>query len=83
MLLIKLLYYSTTVSRTMIPQTFSHVNLIFWIFHSRGQQPCTLIGTKASVNVRQEFNSDRIGLNHQHGCHFIVLGQQYGRHDVM
>ena len=34
-------------------------------------------------NKRKQFNSQRIGLGHQHGCRFIVLGHQYGRRDVM
>jgi len=52
-------------------------------FHSRGQHICKFIGTKESVCIRKEFNSQRIGLGHQHGRHFIVLGHQYGRRDVM
>ena len=52
-------------------------------FHSRGQHLCKFIGTKESVYIRKEFNSQRIGLGHQHGRHFIVLGHQYGRRDVM
>ena len=41
-------------------------------FHSRGQHLCKFIGTKESVCIRKEFNSQR-----------IVLGHQYGRRDVM
>ena len=41
------------------------------------------IGTKESVSIRKEFNSHRTGLGHQHGRCFVVLGQQYGRRDVM
>ena len=52
-------------------------------FHSRGQHLCKFIGTKESVFIRKEFNSQRIGLGHQHGRRFIVLGHQYGRRDVM
>ena len=52
-------------------------------FHSCGQHLCKFIGTKESVCIRKEFNSQRIGLGHQHGRRFIVLGHQYGRHDVM
>ena len=33
--------------------------------------------------MRKEFNSHRIGLEHQHGSRFIVLEHQYGRRDVM
>ena len=47
-------------------------------FHSRGQQPCKFIGTKNSFYIRKEFNSHRIGLGHQHGRRFIVLGHQCG-----
>ena len=52
-------------------------------FHSRGQHSCKLIGTKGSVWIRKEFNSQRTGLGHQHGRRFIVLEHQYGRRDVM
>ena len=52
-------------------------------FHSRGQHLCKFMGTKESVCIRKEFNSQRIGLGHQHDCRFIVLGHQYGRRDVM
>ena len=52
-------------------------------FHSRGQHLCKCIGTKESVCIRKEFNSQRISLGHQHGRCFIVLGHQYGRRDVM
>ena len=43
-------------------------------FHSRGQHLCKFMGTKKSVYIRKEFNSHRIGLGHQHGRRFIVLG---------
>ena len=52
-------------------------------FHSRGQHLCKFIGTKENVCIRKEFNSQRIGLGHQHGRRFIVLGLQYGCRDVM
>ena len=52
-------------------------------FHSRGQHLCKCLGTKESVCIRKEFNSQRTGLGHQHGHRFIVLGHQYGRRDVM
>ena len=52
-------------------------------FRSRGQRLCKFIGTKESVCIRKEFNSQRSGLGHQHGRRFIVLGHQYGHHDVM
>ena len=52
-------------------------------FHSRGQHLCKFMGTKESVYIRKESNSHRIGVEHQHGRRFIVLGHQYGRRDVM
>ena len=52
-------------------------------FHSRGLHVRKFIETKESVCIRKEFNSQRIGLGHQHGDRFIVLGHQYGRRDVM
>ena len=52
-------------------------------FHSRDQYLCKFTGTKESVYIRKEFNSHRIGLGHQHGRRFNVLGQQYGCRDVM
>ena len=52
-------------------------------FHSRGQHLCKFIGTKESVCIRKEFNSQRTGLGHQHGRRFIVLEHQYDRRDVM
>ena len=57
-------------------------------FHSHGQHLCKFIGTKGGVCIRKElpklnFNSQRTGLGHQHGCRFIVLGHQYGRRDVI
>ena len=36
-------------------------------FQSRGQHLCKFIGTKEIVCIRKEFNSQRIGLGHQHG----------------
>ena len=51
-------------------------------FHSRVQHLCKFIGTKESVCIRKHFNSQRIGLGHQHGRRFIFLGHQYGRRDV-
>ena len=41
------------------------------------------IGTNEAVYITKEFNSNRIGLEHQHGSRFIVLEHQYGRPDVM
>ena len=52
-------------------------------FDLSGQHLCKFIGTKESVYIRKEYNSQRTGLGHQHGRRFIVLGHQYGRRDVM
>ena len=52
-------------------------------FHSRGHHLCKFIATKERVCIRKDFNSQRIGLRHQHGRRFIVLGHQYGGRDVM
>ena len=41
-------------------------------FHSRGQHLCKFIGTKGSVCITKEFNSQRIVLGHQHGRRSIV-----------
>ena len=60
---------------------FSYIHIE--CFHSRGQHICKFIGTKESVCIRKEFNSQGTGLGHQHGRRFIVLGHQYGRRDVM
>ena len=35
-----------------------------------------VIATKKIACIRKEFNSHRAGLEHQHGCRFIVSGQQ-------
>ena len=42
-------------------------------FQSRDQHLCKFMGTKESACIRKEFNSHRIGLEHQHGRRFIVL----------
>lgn len=42
---------------------------------------CTKL--KESFYIRNEFNSLRVVLVHQHGCRFVVLELQYGRYDVM
>ena len=46
-------------------------------FHSRGQHLCKFIGTDESVCIRKEFTSQKIGLGHQHGRRFIVLGHHW------
>ena len=40
-------------------------------FHARGQHLCKFIGTKESVCIRKEVNSQRTGLGHQHGRRFM------------
>ena len=72
----------------VIDSTVMHINNLpipipIECFHSRGQHLCKFIGTKEIVYIRKESNSQRIGLGHQHGRHFIVLGHQHGRRDVM
>ena len=39
--------------------------------------------SRERLNKEKKLNSDRTGMGHQHGGHFIVLGHQYGRRDVM
>ena len=68
-----------TINIVMLAQGMSFIEC----FHSRGQHLCKFIGTKESVCIRKEFNSKRIGVGHQHGCRFIVLGHQYGHPDIM
>ena len=51
-------------------------------FLSCGQQLFKFIGTKERVYRRKEFNSQTIGLEHQDGRPFNVVGHQHGRHDV-
>ena len=51
-------------------------------FHSRDQHLCKFMGTKESIYVRKEINSQRIGLEHQLGRRFTVSEHQYGRRDV-
>ena len=51
-------------------------------FHSRGQHLCKYFGTKEIFYLRKGFNSHRAVLEHQRGRRFIVLGHQYGCHDV-
>ena len=74
------------LSSQKIPQNKSGNSRLISVierFHSRGQHLCKFIGTKESVCIRKEFNSQMIGLGHQHGRRFIVLGHQYDRRDVM
>ena len=65
------------ISRFQIQRPNHDATLLPWVcypviecFHSRGQHLCKFIRTKESICVR-------IGLGHQHGCRFIVLGHQY------
>ena len=51
-------------------------------FHSGDQHLCKFMGTKESVYIRKEINSQGIGLEHQHGRRSTVLEHQYGRRDV-
>ena len=69
----------TAMQAAMLQQNWGVIEC----FHSRGQHICKFIGTKESVCIRKEFNSQRTGLGHQHGRRFIVWGHQYGRRDVM
>ena len=52
-------------------------------FHSHGQHLCKFIGINESICIRKELNPHRTGLGPQHGCCSVVLGHQYGRHNVM
>ena len=52
-------------------------------FHLGGQKLCKFIRTKENVLYKKRLNSRSIGLEHQHGCRFNVLGQQYGECDVI
>ena len=55
--------------------TSSNVCKCIECFHSHGQHLCKFIGTKESLCIRKEYNPQRIGLGHQHGRRFIVLGR--------
>ena len=54
-----------------------------WACDRRLYRAFSLSVTKESVYIREEFNSNRIGLEHQHGRRCILLGHQYGRRGVM
>ena len=64
--------YTNTVMHKR-EHNFSGQLVLIQRFHSRDQYRCKFIGTKESVYIRKEFNFHRIGLEHQHGCRFIVL----------
>ena len=68
-------------SRNVMNFTFAQIT--YRVFSLTWPDLCKFIGTKESFCIRKEFNSQRIGLGHQHGRRFIVLGHQYGRRDVM
>ena len=57
--------------------------MFYWASSLTCQQPCKVLRTNQSDCARKEFNSHRIGLVHQHGHHFTILGHQYGWRDVM
>ena len=59
-----------TIQYTLI-QCFTIQGNAIECFHSRGQHLCKFIGTKESVCIRKEFNSQRIGMEYQHGRRFI------------
>ena len=61
---------------------FANEKIYIERFHSRGQHLCQFIGTKRKrFYIRKEFNSYKIGLEHQHGCRFIVLEHHRGPYD--
>ena len=59
------------------------VEVTYRVFSLTWPASMQIYWNKRSVCIRKEFNSQRIGLGHQHGRRFIVLGHQYGRRDVM
>ena len=61
---------------------FANEKIYIQRFHPRGQNLCQFIGTKRKrVYIRKEFNSYKIGLEHQHGGRFVVLERQQGPYD--
>ena len=56
-----------------------HLSIVCKIerFHSRDYRPCWFTGTKESICIKIEFNTQRFSLGHQHGHHFFVLGHQH------
>ena len=68
---------------TFITLGSTYYTCAFYSFHSREQHLYQFMGTKESVYIRKEINSQRTGLEQQHGRRFIVLEHQYGRRDVM
>ena len=58
--------------------------IVNWAFSlTRANQLYKCIETEEGYYRRKRFHSPTIGLEHQHGRRFIVLGHQYGRRDVM
>ena len=82
LVLVSLVFWVVSFWRFNFMKWF-HENCSIERFHSYGQHLCKFDGTKESVCIRQEFNSQRIGLEHQQGCHFIVLEHQYGHCDIV
>ena len=65
-----------------ISHWFANEKIYIERFHLRGQHLCQFIGTKRKrVYIRKEFNSYKIGLEHKHGCRFIVLEHHRGPYD--
>ena len=76
--ILSLLLYNQSLLTNLIPFS-SQINDSF---HSRGQQQCKIIGTKASFYIRKKrSNSLRIDLGQQHGP--CITGHQYGRRDIV
>ena len=72
-------YYAKEGNNLHIVKDLQHINFnrknwLLESFHSLGQHLCKFIGTKESIYIRKEFNSQRIGLEHQHGRRLIVFG---------
>ena len=60
----------------LLPSWYISGNALLYIierFDSRGKQLRKFIGANGSGYIRKKFNSQRIGLEHQHGLHFIFL----------
>ena len=65
----------------MIPQTDGKKH--YRLFSLTWSASMQIYWNKRKRLHKKEYNSQRIGLGHQHGRRFIVLGHQYGRRDVM
>ena len=74
-------FMNKTITMSM-SHWFANEKIYVERFHSRGQHLYQFIGTKRKrVYIRKEFNSYKIGLEHQHGRRFIVLEHQQGPYD--